>query len=107
MQWGFLAWLDHHRTACCQRRGQFADQLVQRVVPGVDERTDTDGLAIYQGIADLAYLVHQAGQFDVLFKAGNRPVYLYATAPLNRHSQLGVMTLAISSARIFSCATRA
>ncbi|MNC23016.1 hypothetical protein D3C75_710270 [compost metagenome] len=89
MQRGFLARLDHHGATGGQGRGQFADQLVQRVIPRVDERADTHGLADHQRIADFAHLVHQMSQFDVLLKASDRPVDLHRAAPLHRHAQLG------------------
>ncbi|MND64155.1 hypothetical protein D3C80_554820 [compost metagenome] len=87
MQRGFLARLDHHGATGGQGRGEFADQLVQRVIPRVDERADTHGLADHQRIADFAHLVHQMSQFDVLLKASDRPVDLHRAAPLHRHAQ--------------------
>ncbi|MNZ85666.1 hypothetical protein D3C78_1044670 [compost metagenome] len=62
---------------------------MQRVIPWVDERADTDGFAVHQRITDLTYFIHHAGQFNVLLKAGNRPIHLNATTPLHRHTQFG------------------
>jgi hypothetical protein len=87
MQRGFLARLDHHRATGGQCRGEFADQLMQRVVPRVDERADAHRLADHQRIADFAHFVHEMSQFDVLLKADDRPVDLHRAAPLHRHAQ--------------------
>ncbi|MNO77384.1 hypothetical protein D3C76_684920 [compost metagenome] len=89
MQRRFLARLDHHRATSGQRRRQLAQQLMQRVVPRVDECAHAHGLAVHQRVADFAHFIHQSGQLDVLLKPDDRPIDLHGLAPLHRHAQLG------------------